>query len=122
VDGPEDPRLMNHWLFEGTNLELGESIPNVLAGDLDAVNPLSNLPGHRELLILHSEVDWDEEPAVIPNDMVLLERPNGQLTFHTGTWYMAKVMMSDEPQAPKLRRLVSNVLRRMLRASYDLPR
>ena len=51
-------------------------------------------------MILHSEVDWGEAPPVVPNDMVLLERPNGQLTFHTGTWYMAKVMMSKPRQLP----------------------
>lgn len=121
VDGREDPTLMQHWLFAGTNLELGEKIPDVLAGDLDAINPSSSLPAHKDLVILHSEVHWREDPPVVPNDMVLLERPNGQLTFHTGTWYMAKVMMSDAPRAPKLRRLVSNVLGRMLGTPYDLP-
>lgn len=120
VGGPEDPALMHHWLFAGTNLVLGERIPDVLAGDLDAINPGSNLPAHKDLVILHSEVDWGEDPPVVPNDMVLLERPSGQLTFHTGTWYMAKVMMSNAPAAPKLRRLVSNVLARMLGAPYDL--
>ena len=39
VDGHEDPTLMQHWLFAGTNLALGESIPDVLAGDLDAIDP-----------------------------------------------------------------------------------
>ena len=80
------------------------------------------MPAHKDLVILHSEVDWGEDPPVVPNDMVLLERPNGQLTFHTGTWYVAKVMMSNVPEAPKLRRLVSNALVRMLGTPYDLPR
>jgi hypothetical protein len=35
---------------------------------------------------------------------------------------MAKVMMSNAPAAPKLRRLVSNALSRMLGTPYDLPR
>ncbi len=121
VDGHEDPTLLQHWLFAGTNLALGESIPDVLAGDLDAINPRSNLPPNADLVILHSEVDWGKAPPVVPNDMVLLERPNGQLTFHAGTWYMAKVMMSKSPAAPKLRRLVSNALTRMLGTPYDLP-
>lgn len=121
VNGREDPTLMQHWLFAGTNLALGESIPDVLAGDLDAINPGSNLPAHDDLVVLHSEVDWGEDPPVVPNDMVLLQRPNGQLTFHAGTWYMAKVMMSNAPAAPKLRRLVSNALGRMLGTPYDLP-
>jgi hypothetical protein len=121
VNGREDPTLMQHWLFAGTNLALGEEIPDVLAGDLDAINPSSNLPAHKDLVILHSEVHWREDPPVVPNDMVLLERPNGQLTFHTGTWYMAKVMMSNAPRAYKLRRLVGNVLGRMLGTPYDLP-
>ncbi len=121
VDGHEDPTLMQHWLFAGTNLALGESIPDVLAGDLDAINPGSSLPAHKDLVILHSDVDWRQDPPVVPNDMVLLERPNGQLTFHTGTWYLAKVMMSQAPAAPKLRRLVSNVLVRMLGTPYGLP-
>ncbi|HUM00107.1 MAG TPA: N,N-dimethylformamidase beta subunit family domain-containing protein, partial [Mycobacterium sp.] len=121
VDGPEDPTLLQHWLFAGTNLVVGERIPDVLAGDLDAINPASNLPAHKDLVIVHSEVDWGHDPPVVPNDMVLLERPSGQLTFHTGTWYLAKVMMSNAPAAPKLRRLVSNVLGRMLGTPYDLP-
>jgi len=62
----------------------------VLAGDLDAINPTSNLPAYQDLLILHSEVNLDQEPSIVPNDMVLLQRPNGQLTFHTGTWYVPK--------------------------------
>jgi hypothetical protein len=121
VGGHEDPTLMQHWLFAGTNLALGEKIPDVLAGDLDAIFPASSLPAYKDLVILHSEVDWGQDPPVVPNDMVLLERPNGQLTFHTGTWYVAKVMMSNAPAAPKLRRLVSNALRRMLGAPYELP-
>ncbi|HUJ66361.1 MAG TPA: N,N-dimethylformamidase beta subunit family domain-containing protein, partial [Acidimicrobiales bacterium] len=103
------------WLFAGTGLGAGATIPNVLTGDFQAYYPsLGGTPADIEILS-HSPVTVTGNPDRHYADTTYYTMPSGAGVFSSGTtnWITTLLPCAPSPNcpAPLMQAITGNLLR-----------
>ena len=104
---------MDHWIFQGSNFELGDEISEAVGGEIDRTHKNYSLPETKDLLLLESNFK-NASGRTFPVHTAFLERPNGQMTFHTGSHIAQMALDREEATDKKFQHVVQNLISKMI--------
>ncbi len=107
--------LMQHWIFEGTGFQFGDQVENAMGGEVDVTEPNQPLPPTAEA-VLFSSPYFNKSGQEYAASTVFLRRPSGQMTFHAGSQVFPGALVGPSLAHERLRRMVTNILERMVGA------
>ena len=103
----------DHWLFEGTGLVAGDTLPGLVGYEFDGVLP-NWTPADTRVVFESPTLTTTGLPSL--GQGVIRETPQGRVVFSAGTIYFPLALaMGTESRDDRLARLTSNVLERGLR-------
>ena len=101
----------DHWVYEGTNLKLGDTIAGLVGYEWDNT-PDPKRPG---LTVLASNNLTKPSGAIRRHDATYLTHPTGGSVLNVGTTYWPRYLLGDTQfrNEPLVEQMTRNVLRRM---------
>lgn len=115
----------NHWLYEGTDMKEGDTVPGLIGWEWHG-SPAKDLPGME--FVAHGETENGAGKAQTPHIATIYDGPKGNVVFNAGTIWWAQGLSSPpghvlpahkaaQPQGPdpRVQRMMSNVFDRFIK-------
>lgn len=106
------PDLMDHWIFEDTDLRFGDRISGLLSGEVDVLHTEHPLPDIQEQVVFIAPFISSRTGEAFPTHISWFRRPHGQMTFHSATHNFQH--MFGNPHRKAIRLMMNNILSRMM--------
>ena len=114
-----------HWLYEGTGMREGDTVPGLIGWEWHG-SPAKDLPGME--FVAHGETENGAGKAQTPHIATIYDGPKGNIVFNAGTIWWAQGLSSPpghvlpahkaaQPQGPdpRVQRMMSNVFNRFIK-------
>ena len=114
----------DHWLYEGTSMKKGDSIPGLIGWEYHG-SPIEDLPGME--VVAHSEVTAGKGKPRAPHIATFYNGPKGNVVFDAGSIWWSQGLSSPpghvlpanggaKPQGPdaRVQRMMTNVFDRFV--------
>jgi hypothetical protein len=110
----------DHWLWAGTDVQDGDLIEDLVAGEADGFMPDYAAVDAPQVLLSASPYQTADGTPFVQNTSVY-EAASGAIVFDTGTFNWPIALGSDDAQDKRIQRATANLLDRVLRARVSGP-
>ncbi|MET9803187.1 N,N-dimethylformamidase beta subunit family domain-containing protein [Streptomyces sp. NPDC006368] len=108
----------DHWLWAGTGLRDGDTLPGMVGVEADSYDPTApSPPGARRTLLAESPYVDNRPGLLLPplQHTALTEYPNGAMVFVAGTFHWALALADKDYLNRHVQKATANLVDRMLR-------
>ncbi len=109
----------SHWVYEGTGLQNGDSIPDMVGYEYDKVWDNGHTP--RDLQVLSASPVVNSRGVQSTANGAIYTAPSGAIVFTAGTFYWSWKLDDNDYQRhgadPRVQRMTANILNRMIQTA-----
>ncbi|MFG2338191.1 N,N-dimethylformamidase beta subunit family domain-containing protein [Streptomyces yangpuensis] len=106
-------RNATHWLWDSTGAGENDELPGLVAGEADRYFPRTQLPEHRDRILLAHSPYLDSEGQRRHQETSLYRAPSGALVFASGTFAWSPALDRPGHVDERVQRATANLLDRI---------
>lgn len=106
-------RNATHWLWDSTGAAENDELDGLVAGEADRYFPRTQLPVHRDRILLAHSPYLDSEGAKRHQETSLYRAPSGALVFASGTFAWSPALDRPGHVDERVQRATANLLDRI---------